>query len=221
MIYAASNWYWAGTLGLYSSAAAALVAPTAPAYLAWIASGGVATPWPVDATGAQTAAALDAVLTAARLPASGLVPPTQAQLAAAVTAAAAAAANAVLAQIYTDPVHQAAGQNAAMIAAIAGGAPVSGSLFYAAFNGYATLFSVTPAALATLAITLTNESMALSVALSTVEAAASAATTTAQLSAALTAFETAISAVVAAVNAASPPVTLTAPAAISIIGVNA
>ena len=159
---------------------------------------------------------------------SALIPPAAstetvplATLAASVLSAANAAGSAVLAQIYPDATHQAAGQNAAMIAAISGGAPASTSPFYAAFNSYAAVFGVTPAALAALALVLTNQSMALSAATITLQTAASAATTAAQLATALAAFEAALAGVVAAVNAVPPPVALVAPAAISIVGVNA
>ena len=145
---------------------------------------------------------------------------SHAALTAAVIAAAKNAAGTILAQIYPDATHQAAGQNAAMIAAVSGGAPASGSPFYAAFNAYASIFGVSPAALAALAIVLTNQSMALSAAVITLEAMASASTTSAELATEIADFETAASAVVTAVNAASPPVPLSAPAAIVIPGVN-
>lgn len=78
MQYNATIWYWAGQPEgqtapiIYSSAKAAVVAETDADYIAWIASGGGATPWPRDETGAITVAALDEVLTAAGLPATRL-----------------------------------------------------------------------------------------------------------------------------------------------------
>ena len=55
-------WYWSGPLGVFSSAAKAIVPATDAPYQAWRAAGGAPTPWPRDDSGAQTAAALDAVL---------------------------------------------------------------------------------------------------------------------------------------------------------------
>ncbi len=77
MRYTPSDWYWSGTIGIYGSARAGLVATPASdtAYQAWLQTGAKATPWP-----GNTAAALDAVLAAAGLPPTGLTPPTQAQL---------------------------------------------------------------------------------------------------------------------------------------------
>ena len=83
--YNSAAWYWIGQpVGqsspiIYSSAGAAVVPSTDATYEAWVAAGGVATPWPRDSTGAITTAALDAVLTAAGLPITGLTALTQAQ----------------------------------------------------------------------------------------------------------------------------------------------
>ena len=229
LVQSYSNAYWVGQpIGypagtVYGSARGGLVSTpvTDTAYQAWLAEGYKAWPWPSDETGAETTAALDYGLTTNGLPPTGLTAPTQAQLAASVLSACRSAANAVLAQIYPDPIHQAAGQNAAMIAAVSGGAPTSTSPFYAAFNAYAALYGITPGALATLAVVLTNQSLALSAAILTLDGTVAAANTSAALAAALTAFEAAIGAVVTAVNAASPPVPIVAPAAITITGVNA
>jgi hypothetical protein len=84
----AAHWYWAGTLGIYSSADGALITEPNTTYDAWKV-GNAATAWPHDATGAVTTAALDVVLIAAGLPATGLTAPTQAQLLAAANAKAA------------------------------------------------------------------------------------------------------------------------------------
>lgn len=57
------NWYWAAKDGrIYSSARNALVYSYDSAYLAFVATNGGATPWPVDTTGQPTAAALQAVM---------------------------------------------------------------------------------------------------------------------------------------------------------------
>ncbi|WP_316171281.1 DUF4376 domain-containing protein [Bradyrhizobium sp. SZCCHNRI1058] len=64
MRYDPTDWYWRASDGrVLSSAARAMVAANDPAYLAWLAAGNRATPWPVDAAGAQTTAALQDVLT--------------------------------------------------------------------------------------------------------------------------------------------------------------
>jgi hypothetical protein len=147
--------------------------------------------------------------------------PTQASLQAALVAAASTAAAAITAQIYTDPAHQAAGQNAGVIVAMSGGAPTSSSPFFAAFNAYAAAWGLAPAAFATLIEVLMNQSMALSSALNGLEAASAAATTAAQLATALATFEPAIGAVVTAINSAGTPFPMTAPPAISIPGIDA
>jgi trimeric autotransporter adhesin len=217
MIYTPSNWYWQVTgVGIYGSARGGLVsAPTSDAaYLAFAAING---PGAIVAS----AAALDEILTAAGLPVSGLTPPAVASLQTALVAAASTAAAAVTAQIYTDPAHQAAGQNAGVIVTMSGGAPTSSSPFFSAFNAYAAAWGLAPAAFATLIEVLINQSLALSGALNALEAASSAATTAAQLATALSTFETALNAIVAAINAAGTPFPMTAPAAISIVGINA
>jgi hypothetical protein len=91
MAYMASDWYWIGQpIGqtstiIYSSAVNALVAATDANYIAWQAllPTNKATPWPQDENNEVTIAALDAVLSAAGLPLSGLATPSQAQLQAA------------------------------------------------------------------------------------------------------------------------------------------
>ncbi|MGO8738632.1 DUF4376 domain-containing protein [Rhodoblastus sp.] len=87
MNYNAKNWYWSGqpqgqsgTI-IFSSAKGAVVAATDPGYQAFLAAGGIATPWPLDPVSrVATTAALDVVLSGAGLPPSGLTPPTPAQL---------------------------------------------------------------------------------------------------------------------------------------------
>lgn len=84
MAYNPAAWYWTPPAGqnvgeVYSSAAAALVATTNAAYVAWSA-GHSATPCPKDESGTQQWSILDAVLAAAGLPATGLASPTKAQL---------------------------------------------------------------------------------------------------------------------------------------------
>ena len=74
-----ASWYWATADGrIYSSASAAIVPSTNTDYTAWLAAGHAATVWPKDASGAQSGAALDEVLTSFGLPASS--PPTAPQL---------------------------------------------------------------------------------------------------------------------------------------------
>jgi Domain of unknown function (DUF4376) len=58
------DWYWlADDKRVFASARQVIVTDTDPAYLAWIAiPGNLATPWPYDAAGNQTEAALQVVL---------------------------------------------------------------------------------------------------------------------------------------------------------------
>jgi hypothetical protein len=74
-MYNPANWYWDGPLGVFSSARGKIVPANDPAYEAWAATN-APTPWPPNESGAQTAAALDEVLVAAGLPATGLGPAT-------------------------------------------------------------------------------------------------------------------------------------------------
>ena len=143
--------------------------------------------------------------------------PTQAQLQAAVISA----ASSVCAQITNAVAPDAAHANAYQIAAGAlsnGVVPSSGPVAswlasYAAANGQSEA-QVVGAVLAG-----ASAALGLSSALATLEAEASAATTSAQLVTALTAFEASIASILAAM--ASGGVTVAAPAAISIAGVNA
>lgn len=224
--YSPTDWYWSGTLGVYGSARGALVASpsTDTAYQAFVGGNPPAqnpTAWPTDATGAETSAALDAVLTGVGLPATGLTPPTQAQLATAVVAAAIAASGSVVGQIFTDPAHQSAFQNAASIVNGNGGAAPSAGTLATKFAELAAVYGLTATAFATLVLALQGASLDLSTALSAVEVSAASATTSGQLATALAAFETAIGNVVTEINAASPPVPVIAAAAIVIKGVNA
>lgn len=78
-----SDWYWAGTPGVYGSARGALVAdPTTDAdYLAWRCDGTRnPTAWPTDEVGVQTVAMLDLVLTNGGLPPTGLATVSKADL---------------------------------------------------------------------------------------------------------------------------------------------
>ncbi len=62
--YTPTDWYWLASDGrLFGSARAGTLAPSDPVYLAWQAGGRTPTPWPRDATGTQTDAALQEVLT--------------------------------------------------------------------------------------------------------------------------------------------------------------
>jgi hypothetical protein len=228
MSYNPANWYWAGqpvgqsSVIIYSSSQNAVVTADNAAYVAFLAvPGNSATPWPKDETGKITVAALDAELVRVGLPPTILTQSNQANLQATVIVAASAACAAVTAQIYTDPAHQAAGQNAGMIVAQAGGAPASSSPFFAAFNSYAAAWGLAPADFATLIEVLMNQSMMLSTALNTAAAASAAATTASQLATALSTFETAIGEVVTTINAAGTPFPMTAPPAILIKGINA
>jgi hypothetical protein len=146
--------------------------------------------------------------------------PTLADLAAATVAAASAACANLVAQIYPDPTHQAAFANAASIVNGAGGAAPTSAPMAAKFAALAAVYGFLPAAFATLVVAMQGASFDLSAALATLNGAASAAATPAALAAALAAFETALAAVVAEIAAAGLPA-VAAPAAISIVGVNA
>ena len=223
--YNARAWYWIGQPAgqsasvIFSSASQSLVPATDPAYVAWLAAGYLPTPWPKDETGAVTTLALDEVLAPYGL-STGLTAPTQAQLVAALIAAASAASASIVSQVFPDAAHQAAFQNAASIVNGNGGqAPTTGPLA-AAFGALATAYGATPANFVAFVLAAQAASLTLGAASATLTSAASAATTSAQLATALTAFETAIGTVVAELNAALPT-PITAPAAISIKGVNA
>lgn len=79
--YDARRWFWIGwpdgaaaTL-IYSAAARAVVDESDAGYAAFRAGGNLPTPWPRDAAGVVTIAALDETLTLAGLPATGLASP--------------------------------------------------------------------------------------------------------------------------------------------------
>lgn len=58
-----SDWYWLSTDGrVFSSAQEALIAPEDESFRRWLADGCQPTPWPRDADGAETIAALQEVL---------------------------------------------------------------------------------------------------------------------------------------------------------------
>jgi hypothetical protein len=145
--------------------------------------------------------------------------PALAQLAAALVTAASAACGQVTNQITPDAAHQYAFTNAAAILNGNGGAaPASGPLA-AKFDALAAAYGQTPANFALLVTDIQGASLDLGAALVTLESAAATATTAAQLAAALTAFETSIGAVIAEITAAD--VSAVAPAAITILGINA
>lgn len=74
MNYIPAAWYWnVGGVQIYSSKAGAVVPANDATYAAWLAAGNSATAVPNSAT-------LDQVLTTAGLPASGLTPPSVADL---------------------------------------------------------------------------------------------------------------------------------------------
>lgn len=229
---AAADWYWLGqpigqsTPVLYSSARGTLVELSDAGFLAWADGMGMnpayaATPWPQNESRVATTEDLDDVLVGVGLPATGLTALTQEQMQSALMSATSAASSAIANQIYNDPAHAAAGQNAGMIVAISGGPPASSSPFFAAFNSNAQSWGMTPANFATLITTLMSQSMVLSAAQNACTVATMAATTSDQLATALSAFEAAIGGVVSSINAASPPVAIVPPPAITIKGVNA
>ena len=163
------------------------------AYLAWVAAGNTPTP---------------------------VTPPSLAELKASLAAAASAAASAIVAQVMPDAAHQAAVQNAASIVNGNGGSAPSSGPMAAKFTALAATYGMTSSAFAALVLAMQGASFDLSAALASLSVASASATSTTDLASALAAFETAIVAVVAEVNAASPPMAIASPAAISIAGIN-
>lgn len=146
-------------------------------------------------------------------------PPPLPQLQAAVMSAGSAATGSIVSQIAPDSTHQNAYQIASqMVWAANGAAPASGPA-EAIFASYAADFGVTPAVLAARVVSGATGSLALSGALLTLDQASATATTSTQLATALAAFETTLTGIVASLTAAG--LVVTAPAAISIPGVNA
>ena len=221
-----ANWYWSGqpsgqtSTVVYSSAKGALVPATDATYVAWLAGGNVATPWPKDANGAVTPAALDAVLQAAGLPATGLVAPAQAQLQASLNAALEATADAVTVALTPTKTHQVGFGNIAAIVTANGNASPSTGADATAIATIATSFGTNAAGISTQAQALKTASLSLLAALVTAQTATLQATTATQLAAALTAFETSLASILTAINAVIA-VPVAAPAAISIKGINA
>ncbi len=63
ILFDPNDWYWISTDGrIYSSARNKIVYSYDFAYVAFLQAHGAATPWPKDASGQQTNAALQAVL---------------------------------------------------------------------------------------------------------------------------------------------------------------
>lgn len=145
--------------------------------------------------------------------------PTQAQLAAAVVSAGSAATGSIVSQIAPDATHQNAYQNAASMVWASGGAAPSSGPGQAIFASYAADFGVTPAVLASRVVAGSVGAIGLSGALLALEEAAATATTSAQLATALATFETTLTGIVS--NLTATGLVVTAPAAISIPGVNA
>jgi hypothetical protein len=214
--YNPHNWYWVGPLGVFSSASQSIVPTTDPAYIAWLAEGGLPTNWPKDASGAQTTEALDEVLAPYGL-STGL---TFSSLKPAVMLAASNVCSAVIDQIIPDSAHATALQNAAsMVNANGGNCPTTAPLA-AKFAAMATAFLAPSAeAFAQLVVVIQGANLDLSTALAEINGAATMATTVGQLQAAVLAFETAINAVVAEINAVVP-LPITAPTPLVIKGVN-
>ncbi len=149
---------------------------------------------------------------------------TLAQLEAQVTGACAAACQNVVAQITPDANHSAAFQNAASILNGNAGVAPSGDPLKTAFANLAAAFGASSAsAFATLILAVQKASLDLLTAQTALTAAAKAATAaqgaSGSLQAPLSAFETSLAAVVSELVAAGA--TITAPPAISIVGVNA
>jgi hypothetical protein len=176
------------------------------------AQGNVTIPvWNVPNVTAPTSAQIAAALAA---------PEPQANLASELMAAAQAACNGITTQIVPDPTHQNAYVNAAAIVGPSATVPTVNPAA-SSFAAMAAAFGIAPQAFATLVSNVAAISMSLSSTLATLETAAAAATTAAQLATALTAFETALAALVTQINGSGLTITITAPAAINIAGINA
>jgi hypothetical protein len=139
----------------------------------------------------------------------------------ALSAAASAACSFISNQIVPDTVHQNAYQLAAGMvgpsATVPAVAPVS--TYFAAM---AASFGFQPQAFATLVVAITASAFQLSAILAAVESVANnPASTPAQLAAALSTFETSIAAFVTSINSAGLAITVVAPPAIVIPGINA
>jgi hypothetical protein len=197
---------------------------------ATIAPGGASASWPgggkysapagstlMEQAGAQIGWALSGGVLSA--PAAGT--PSLAALQAQTVAAARAASTQIVSAIYPTAAAQAAFDNAAnRLQPADGSPPISTSPYFAGFNALASAYGLTATAFAALLVVAQTQSWTLHEAERTLEDAVAAATTAPEIATALAAFETAIGAVVAALNAALPS-PITAPAAITISGVNA
>jgi hypothetical protein len=148
-----------------------------------------------------------------------IVPPVP-ELAAALKAAASTACAALTAQIVPDVTHQNAYVNAAAMVGPSATVPTVPPVS-TAFGALASAFGQQPQAFATLVVAISAASQTLSAILTTLSTAASAATTSAQLASALAAFEASLASLVTSINAAGLTVAVVAPAAISIVGINA
>ena len=173
----------------------------------WYAANGA--PVTIAALGDPTALGLSATPPGPPAPPPA---PTLPMLAREVVGAASAACAAIVAQVFPDPAHQAAFQNAASIINGNGGAAAASGPFASAFAALAAAYGAPPAAFVGFVIAAQSASLTLGAALATLSNSAAAAATPADLASALSAFETAIGAVAAALDAALPsPVAPPAP----------
>ena len=221
-----SDAYWQGQpVGqsapiLFGSARGGIVAApsTDAAYAAWRALGYVAWPWPNDATGAKTTAALDAVLESYGLPPTGLTQPTLAQLQAALNAALDATADAITIALTPTRTHQVGFSNIAAIVTANGNAAPSTGADATSIASVATSFGTNSTGITTQAQALKDASLTLLAALVTAQTATLQATTATQLGAALAAFETSLASILSTINAVIA-VPVASPPAISIAGI--
>lgn len=147
---------------------------------------------------------------------------TQAQVAEIVLACAGAATNAVIAQVVPDQTHLTAYLNAASCVGPSATVPTVEPL-KSAFGALASAngFGSSPAAFASLVVQVSALSLSLSALLTSLTASTAAAKTAADLAGAVQTFESGLSSLVAALNAAGLTVTISAPAAIKVAGLNA
>ena len=222
MTFNPTSWYWLASNGtIYSSADGNTVPANNSDYVNFLNNGGIPSRWPSDTNGSQTFAALDEVLMSYGVAPSG---EDISILQEALLSAVSNACSSVIMQIYPDPTHQAAAQNAAIIIMQNDGSmPSSGTLFYNWLLTFAQSWGYTSETLsnfANLTVTLTNQSFNLSSILNTITSEINGASTANQLNTALTTFETEIGNLVITINEAGPPIPIVTPPSIVIKGIN-
>lgn len=127
---------------------------------------------------------------------------------------------AITAQVAPSSTHMTAYQNALAILGPSITLPTVDPLM-TQFNDMASKLGLTPAAFANVVVHVTSSSFALASALMTIESTVAASNTTTQLATAISTFTNTVAGVINTLNSSGLTVTVTAPPAISIVGVNA